>query len=231
MHTGRRHGRGGRAVPGDDQFLRDLYNLKYLFGDKWAPAINVTLSHGPTRRAEILSTTTSYSPGEEWSGKPTVLHDSILTRALRKMTEEDLLMRTRNTSTFRQVFYSLAPEVTEFIRLVEPLVDWVRRALKLIAPGAGIQPAPRRRRRCRGVARHWRSWHGYLRAGRRRHGGRRTRRRSGPRGLVLNRSWMPGPAASWGWSARRTAATAGRIPLVSAWRARGGGGCRLVALP
>lgn len=108
MHTGRRHGRGGRAVAGDEQFLRDLYNLKCLFGGKWAPAINVTLSHRPMRRAEILSTITSYSLGEEWSGKPAVLHDSILTRTLRKLTEQDLLARTRDTSTFRpKVFYSL----------------------------------------------------------------------------------------------------------------------------
>lgn len=118
----------------DEQFLRDLYSLKYLFGDKWAPAINVTLSHGPLRRAEILSTITSYSLGEEWSGRPVVLHDSILTRTLRKMTEEGLLVRTSDTSTFPpKVFYSLAPEITEFVELVEPLVDWVRRNPRLVA--------------------------------------------------------------------------------------------------
>jgi DNA-binding HxlR family transcriptional regulator len=118
----------------DEQFLRDLYSLKYLFGDKWAPAINVTLSHGPMRRAEVLSTITSYSLGEEWSGKSAVLHDSILTRTLRKMTEEGLLVRTRDTSTFPpKVFYSLTPEITEFIELAEPLVDWVRRNPSLVA--------------------------------------------------------------------------------------------------
>jgi DNA-binding HxlR family transcriptional regulator len=112
----------------DEQFLRDLYSLKYLFGDKWAPAINVTLSHGPMRRAEILSTITSYSLGEEWSGRPAVLHDSILTRTLRKMTEEGLLVRTRDESTFPpKVFYSLTSEIVEFIELVKPLADWVRR--------------------------------------------------------------------------------------------------------
>jgi DNA-binding HxlR family transcriptional regulator len=118
----------------DEEFLRNLYSLKYLFRDKWAPAINVTLSHGPMRRAEILSTIKSYSLGEEWSGKPAVLHDSILTRTLRKMTDEGLLARRRDTSTFPpKVFYSLAPEITEFVELVEPLVDWVRRNPKLVA--------------------------------------------------------------------------------------------------
>jgi DNA-binding HxlR family transcriptional regulator len=118
----------------DEEFLRDLYSLKYLFSDKWAPAINVTLSHGPMRRAEVLSTITSYSLGEEWSNGPGFLHDSILTRTLRKMTEEGLLIRTRDTSTFPpKVFYSLTPEVAEFIELVEPLADWVRRNPRLVA--------------------------------------------------------------------------------------------------
>lgn len=118
----------------DEQFLRDLYSLRHLFGDKWVPAINVTLSHGPMRRAEILSTITSYSFGEEWSGKPVVLHDSILTRTLRKMTEEGLLIRTRDESTFPpKVFYALRPEIAEFIELLKPLTDWVRRNPGLVA--------------------------------------------------------------------------------------------------
>lgn len=84
----------------DERFLRGLYDLKYLFGDKWAPAILVTLSDGPMRQKEILSTISSYSVGEEWSDKHATLHDSILARTLKKVTEEGLLARTRRTDTF-----------------------------------------------------------------------------------------------------------------------------------
>jgi hypothetical protein len=50
------------------------------------------------------------------------------------MTDEGLLVRRRDTSTFPpKVFYSLTPEITEFIELVEPLVDWVTRNPKLVA--------------------------------------------------------------------------------------------------
>jgi hypothetical protein len=45
------------------------------------------------RRKEILSTISSYSIGEEWSDKHAVLHDSILARTLKKITEEGLLTR------------------------------------------------------------------------------------------------------------------------------------------
>jgi len=119
---------------GNEEFLRDLYNVKYLFGDKWAPAIIVALANGKMRRATILSTINSYSIGEEWSNKHTVLHDSILARTLKKMTGEGLLVRTRSVDIFPpRVYYSLAPEIAEFLRVVGPLVRWARRYPGLIA--------------------------------------------------------------------------------------------------
>ncbi|MBV9383602.1 MAG: helix-turn-helix transcriptional regulator [Kutzneria sp.] len=119
---------------GDEGFLRGLYDLKYLFGDKWVPAILVTLSDGPMQRKEILSTISSYSIGEEWSDKRAVLHDSYLARTLKKMTEEGLLTRTRHTETFPvTVTYSLNPEVLTFLTLAETLVGWVDDHPELIA--------------------------------------------------------------------------------------------------
>ena len=118
----------------DERFLRGLYDLKYLFGDKWVPAILVALADGPMRRKEILSTISSYSIGKEWSDKHAVLHDSILARTLKKMTEEGLLVRTRNTQGFpATVTYSLNPEVLTFLTLVETLVGWVDDHPELIA--------------------------------------------------------------------------------------------------
>jgi DNA-binding HxlR family transcriptional regulator len=110
---------------GDERFRRGLYDLKYLFGDKWVPAILVTLSDGPMRRKEILSTIRSYSIGEEWSDKHTVLHDSILARTLKKMTEEGILTRRRDVENFPpRVYYSLKEEVVEFLELAMPLIAW-----------------------------------------------------------------------------------------------------------
>lgn len=119
---------------GDERFLRGLYDLKYLFGDKWAPAILVALSGGPMRRKEILSTISSYSIGEEWSDKHAVLHDSILARTLKKMTGEGLLTRIRCTKTFPvTVTYELNPDVLEFLTLAETLVAWADGHPDLIA--------------------------------------------------------------------------------------------------
>lgn len=119
---------------GGERFLRRLYDLKYLVGDKWALAILVTVSGGPMRRVEILSTINSYSIGEEWSDKHAVLHDSILARTLKKMTEEGLLVRTRRAETFpAQVFYSLSGDALEFLQLSEPAIVWAEEHTALIA--------------------------------------------------------------------------------------------------
>jgi DNA-binding HxlR family transcriptional regulator len=125
---------GGIMTRGDERLLRGLYDLKYLFRDKWAPAILITLSDGPRQRKEILSTISSYSIDEEWSDKHSTLHDSILARTLKKMTEEGLLTRERHTETFpARVIYSLKPEVLEFLSLTEPLIEWTERYPELIA--------------------------------------------------------------------------------------------------
>jgi DNA-binding HxlR family transcriptional regulator len=119
---------------GAEGFLRRLYDLKYLVGDKWTLAILVTLSDGPMRRVEILSTINSYSIGEEWSDKHAVLHDRVLTRTLKKMTGEGLLTRTRRIEVFPpEVFYSLKPDALEFLRLAEPAMAWADDHAELIA--------------------------------------------------------------------------------------------------
>ena len=111
---------------GDERLLRGLYDLKYLFGDKWVLAILVLLLKGPMRRKEILSTLNSYLIGKEWSDKHTVLHDSYLARVLKKMTEEGLLVRAEDRESFPvRVYYSLKPEVVEFLELSRAMLTWV----------------------------------------------------------------------------------------------------------
>ncbi|MGB6163284.1 MAG: winged helix-turn-helix transcriptional regulator [Pseudonocardiaceae bacterium] len=117
----------------DEEFLRDLYDLLHLFDDKWVSPIVVTLTDGPMRRVEILSTIRSYSVGQEWSGKSIVLHDSILARVLKKMTAEGLLIRDEKPKGFPpKVYYSLTPEVVESLTALAPLVAWSRAHREII---------------------------------------------------------------------------------------------------
>jgi DNA-binding HxlR family transcriptional regulator len=63
-----------------------------------------------------------------------VLHDSILARTAKKLTQDGLVVRTRRTETFPpEVFYSLTQDGLEFLRLTEPAIAWVEEHAALIA--------------------------------------------------------------------------------------------------
>lgn len=110
---------------GDRFFLRDVQNVKHIFGDKWTIPVMVALAGGPMRRAEIFATVDSYSIDENWPGKATVLHDSILTRTLRKMVAEGLVSRQELPDVFpRHVRYELRPEAIDFLERVRQVVGW-----------------------------------------------------------------------------------------------------------
>lgn len=109
----------------DEWLLRDLQDVKHIFGDKWTVPVLVALAGGPLRRSEILVMVRSYSIEENASGKAKVLHDSILTRALRKMMADGLVARHELPDTFpRHVRYALLPEAADFLARVRHVVGW-----------------------------------------------------------------------------------------------------------
>ncbi len=110
----------------DDRFfLRDMQDVKHIFGDKWTIPVMVALAGGPMRRSGILTTVDSYSIDENWPRKATVLHDSILTRTLRKMVAEGLVKRQELPDVFpRHVRYELRPEAMDFLERVRKVVGW-----------------------------------------------------------------------------------------------------------
>lgn len=118
----------------DRWFLHALQDVKHIFGDKWTVPVMVALADGPMRRAEILTTVAGYSIDENWPGKAAVLHDSILTRALRKMVAEGLVARQELPDSFpRHVRYALRPEAEDFLARVRQLVGWSRHNAHVVA--------------------------------------------------------------------------------------------------
>jgi DNA-binding HxlR family transcriptional regulator len=88
----------------------------------------VSLAGGPLRRLDILKTVNSYGIDVEWPGKPLVMHDSILSRTLRKMVDEGLLDRHETENVFPpQVSYSLRPEAAAFLRDLRGISGWSER--------------------------------------------------------------------------------------------------------
>lgn len=119
----------------DDRcFLRDLQDVKHIFGDKWTVPVMVALAGGPMRRSEILTTVDSYSVDENWPGKAAVLHDSILSRTLRKMVAEGLVARRELPDTFpRHVRYELRPEAEDFLERARQMASWSEHNAHVVA--------------------------------------------------------------------------------------------------
>lgn len=118
----------------DKWLLRELQDVKHIFGDKWTIPVMVALADGPLRRSEILATVGSYAVDEHWPGGATVLHDSILTRALRKMVAEGLITRHELPDTFpRHVRYELCSEAADFLVRVRQVLGWLRGNEQVVA--------------------------------------------------------------------------------------------------
>jgi DNA-binding HxlR family transcriptional regulator len=107
----------------DRSFLRDAHNIMQLFGDKWTFPVMVTLAEGPLRRSEILKEVDSFCADADWLGA-SILHDSILTRTLRKLVGDGLLARHEAGNAFPpNVRYSLQPgaaAILEEFRSLQP---------------------------------------------------------------------------------------------------------------
>lgn len=123
----------------DKWLLRELQDVKHIFGDKWTIPVMVALADGPLRRSEILATVSSYSIDEHWPGGATVLHDSILTRALRRMVAEGLVVRHELRDSFpRHVRYELRPEAEDFLTRVRHVVGWSKGNEHVVARAQAI---------------------------------------------------------------------------------------------
>jgi DNA-binding HxlR family transcriptional regulator len=118
----------------DRSFLRDAHDIMQLFGDKWTFPVMVTLAEGPLRRSEILKEVDSFCADADWLGGTSNLHDSILTRTLRKLVGDGLLARHEAENAFPpHVQYSLRPgaaAILEEFRSLRPsdaILEEIRR--------------------------------------------------------------------------------------------------------
>jgi DNA-binding HxlR family transcriptional regulator len=120
--------------PSDETFLPAVYNAKNLFGGKWMFAIAAVLLDGPLHYTDILSAVRGLDIPVDWSGKRAVLHESILTRTLRRMTADELLVRVEDVGVFPpSVWYTLSPATRDALVAVTSLAEWVEAYPDLIA--------------------------------------------------------------------------------------------------
>jgi DNA-binding HxlR family transcriptional regulator len=128
----------------DAEKLQKLHDAKQLFSGDWMNPVLVALKDGPKHYTELatLVRAMNSADSDSWSGKPRVLHDSVLTRTLKSMTADGLILRHEEVGTFPpSVQYAISTATAEALDALEPMVAWVGRHPDL------IEHAQRRRRR------------------------------------------------------------------------------------
>ncbi|MBE8519362.1 helix-turn-helix transcriptional regulator [Amycolatopsis sp. H6(2020)] len=120
----------------DAERLRKLHDAKQLFGGDWMTAILLALQSGPKHYTELLDMVGSLNDAaaaNNWSGRPRVLHASVLTRTLKTMTADHLIVRHQEPGVFPpSVVYTLAPATREALDAMQPLADWVSRHADIV---------------------------------------------------------------------------------------------------
>ena len=112
---------------------RDLAFAQYwayardILGAKWAPAILITLQDGPRHYKDILRDVRAHHSWNHPSGRREFLHEGILTRSLKALTESGMLVRDERTGVFPpSVTYALTPAAKALIAAAQPMATWAR---------------------------------------------------------------------------------------------------------
>ena len=109
--------------PSNPKFLHAIYQVRNLFSGKWVPAIAIVLLPGPLHYKDLLHGVRALDVATD---RPNLLHEAVLTRTLRRMVENQLLVRKEKPSAFApSVSYALTPATRHALKAAMPLVEWL----------------------------------------------------------------------------------------------------------
>jgi DNA-binding HxlR family transcriptional regulator len=121
------------VYPGEERFLQGWYATRVLLSAEWTPSILVALLGGPLHYKDLLSAVRSLRAAERWSDRHQVLHESILSRSLRALTADGLIVRVQDPGVFPpSVQYRLMPAAREIVQILVPAAEWSKRHPEIV---------------------------------------------------------------------------------------------------
>lgn len=112
----------------DNAFVHGWASARATSSAKWAPAILVALQSEALHYTELLAAVRASHNECAACAHCGHLHEGILTRSLKTLTDDGLLSRTEAVRVFPpSVEYALTPAGRELLAAVRPLADWGRR--------------------------------------------------------------------------------------------------------
>jgi DNA-binding HxlR family transcriptional regulator len=117
----------------EQSILSDWYSARALVAAEWIPAILVALLDGPMTYSHLRATVEASRVAEGWNPRHERLHQSTLTRSLRQLTGDGLLVRDEVPGSFpRSVRYSLTAAARELLEAIGPLRVWAEQHRELV---------------------------------------------------------------------------------------------------
>lgn len=114
-----------RAEP--DDILRWFEIVQWQQGS-WVPEIVLVLARGPTRFTDLCRAIRARNADRWWFLRRSQLSNSQLSRTLRAMERDELILRHEDRSRVPStVIYELSPLLIDFLTgPIGPVVDWLR---------------------------------------------------------------------------------------------------------
>jgi DNA-binding HxlR family transcriptional regulator len=101
------------------------YSARAVTAAEWAPAIMWALRDGALHYRDLLVAVRRIEPSDGWPRRHITLHDSMLARSLKRMTDDGLICRAEDRAGFPPaVCYSLSEAGLDFLHVAAALADW-----------------------------------------------------------------------------------------------------------
>lgn len=111
--------------PSSIRLLSGWYSARALMGAEWAPAVMCALLTGPLHYRDILELLRENAGSDGWPERHQTLHDSILSRTLKRLVEDSLVQRNEERAKFPpSVVYSLSQAGHDLVEAAGSLADW-----------------------------------------------------------------------------------------------------------
>lgn len=119
--------------PLDQARLSAWYSARALVAAEWIPAILVAMLDGTLTYSQLRKAVEASRVAEGWNPRHERMHQSTLTRSLKQLTDDGLIVREETPGAFpRSVRYTLTPAARELVEAIEPLGKWVDRHRDLV---------------------------------------------------------------------------------------------------
>jgi DNA-binding HxlR family transcriptional regulator len=103
---------------------------------EWASAIMCALRDGPLRHRVLLAVVRRIEPSDDWPRRHITLHDSMLARSLKLLTDDGLICRDEDrTGLPPAVCYSLSEAGRDFLHVAASHFGLVESASQRRRPG------------------------------------------------------------------------------------------------